>query len=415
MRKIEIMAPVGSFEALGAAIEAGCNSVYFGVQQLNMRTRAAHNFTLEELVEVAQRCKDAGIRSYITLNVLLYEHDMSMMRQIIDTAKKAGISAIIVQDMAAIQYAREVGMPIQASTQLSISNFETVKFYGQFADTVVLARELDLSMMKRICDGIEKEQIRGPSGELVRVEVFVHGALCIAQSGRCHMSLLQNNTSAQRGACLQECRRKYRIVDDETGKEMVVDNEYVMSPKDLCALPFLDKLIETGVSVLKIEGRGRSPLYVSTVVRVYREAADAVLDGTFSQEKVDEWMKRLEKVYNRGFTDGYYLGRKLPEWSGDPGNHATHERIFVGNVVHYYPRVGVAEIEVQATSLEKGEEYAIMGKITGVLEDTVNEMKVEDVSVEKAKQGDVLTIPVRRLVHRNDKMYVIRKRPTRVA
>lgn len=415
MKKIEIMAPVGSFEALGAAIEAGCNSVYFGVQQLNMRTRAAHNFTLEELVEVAQRCKDAGIRSYITLNVLLYEHDMSMMRQIIDTAKKAGISAIIVQDMAAIQYAREINMPIQASTQLSISNFETVKFYAQFADTIVLARELDLSMMKRICDGIEKEQIRGPSGELVRVEVFVHGALCIAQSGRCHMSLLQNNTSAQRGACLQECRRKYRIIDDETGKEMTVDNEYVMSPKDLCALPFIDKLIETGVSVLKIEGRGRSPLYVSTVVRVYREAADAVLDGTFSQEKVDEWMKRLEKVYNRGFTDGYYLGRKLPEWSGDPGNHATHERIFVGNVVHYYPRVGVAEIEVQATSLEKGEEYAIMGKITGVLEDTVNEMKVEDAPVEKAKQGDVLTIPVRRLVHRNDKMYVIRKRSTRVA
>ncbi|MFA7277685.1 MAG: peptidase U32 family protein [Candidatus Gracilibacteria bacterium] len=415
MKKIEIMAPVGSFEALGAAIEAGCNSVYFGVQQLNMRTRAAHNFTLEELVEVAQRCKDAGIRSYITLNVLLYEHDMSMMRQIIDTAKKAGISAIIVQDMAAIQYAREINMPIQASTQLSISNFETVKFYAQFADTIVLARELDLSMMKRICDGIEKEQIRGPSGELVRVEVFVHGALCIAQSGRCHMSLLQNNTSAQRGACLQECRRKYRIIDDETGKEMTVDNEYVMSPKDLCALPFIDKLIETGVSVLKIEGRGRSPLYVSTVVRVYREAADAVLDGTFSQEKVDEWMKRLEKVYNRGFTDGYYLGRKLPEWSGDPGNHATHERIFVGNVVHYYPRVGVAEIEVQATNLEKGEEYAIMGKITGVLEDTVNEMKVEDAPVEKAKQGDVLTIPVRRLVHRNDKMYVIRKRSTRVA
>lgn len=414
MKNIEIMAPVGSFEALGAAIEAGCNSVYFGVQQLNMRTRAAHNFSLEELVEVADRCKEAGIRSYITLNVLLYEHDMAMMRQIIDTAKKAGISAIIVQDMAAIQYAREIGMPIQASTQLSISNFESMKFYAQFADTIVLARELDLPMMKRICDGIQKEQIKGPSGELVRIEVFVHGALCIAQSGRCHMSLLQNNTSAQRGACLQECRKKYRIIDDETGKEMVVDNEYVLSPKDLCAIPFLDKLIDTGISVLKIEGRGRSPLYVSTVVRVYREAADSVLNGTFTQERVQEWMKRLEKVYNRGFTEGYYLGRKLPEWSGDPGNHATHERIFVGNVVHYYPRVGVAEIEVQATDLMKGEEYAIMGKVTGVLEDTVQEMKIDDAPVEKSQKGVIVTLPVRRAVRRNDKMYVLRKRPGHV-
>lgn len=413
-RKIEIMAPVGSFEALGAAIEAGCNSIYFGVAQLNMRTRAAHNFTLEELKEVADRCKAAGIRSYITLNVLLYEHDLAMMRKIVDTAKEAGISAIIAQDIAAIQYARQIGMSVQASTQLSISNFESVKFYAQFADTIVLAREVDLPMMKRICDGIISEQVKGPAGELVRIEVFVHGALCIAQSGRCHMSLLQNNTSAQRGACLQECRRKYRVIDDETGKEMVVDNEYIMSPKDLCALPFLDALIDTGVSVLKIEGRGRSPVYVSTVVRVYREAADAVLNGTFTREKVTEWMKQLETVYNRGFTDGYYLGRKLPEWSGDPGNHATEERVFVGNVVHYYGRVGIAEIEIQANEIKKGDKYALMGKVTGLIQGNVEEMKIDDQFVEQSGKGVIITMRVPRLVHRNDKLYLIRKPIARV-
>lgn len=413
-RKIEIMAPVGSFEALGAAIEAGCNSIYFGVAQLNMRTRAAHNFTLEELKEVADRCKAAGIRSYITLNVLLYEHDLAMMRKIVDTAKEAGISAIIAQDIAAIQYARQIGMSVQASTQLSISNFESVKFYAQFADTIVLAREVDLPMMKRICDGIVSEQVKGPAGELVRIEVFVHGALCIAQSGRCHMSLLQNNTSAQRGACLQECRRKYRVIDDETGKEMVVDNEYIMSPKDLCALPFLDALIDTGVSVLKIEGRGRSPVYVSTVVRVYREAADAVLNGTFTREKVTEWMKQLETVYNRGFTDGYYLGRKLPEWSGDPGNHATEERVFVGNVVHYYGRVGIAEIEIQANEIMKGDKYALMGKVTGLIQGNVEEMKIDDQFVEQSGKGVIITMRVPRLVHRNDKLYLIRKPIARV-
>ncbi len=412
MKKIEIMAPVGSFEALEAAIESGCNSIYFGVEQLNMRTRAAHNFTLEELAEVATRCKEAGIRSYITLNVLLYEHDMGMMHQIIDAAKKAGIDAIIAQDVSAILYARQVGMGVQASTQLSISNFESVKFYAQYADTIVLARELDLRMMKRICDGIIEEQVRGPNGNMVKIEVFAHGALCIAQSGRCHMSLLQNNTSAQRGACLQECRHKYRIINDETGKEMVVDNQYVLSPKDLCTLPFLDKLIGTGVDVLKIEGRGRSPIYVSTVIRVYREASDAVLDGSFSQEKIDGWMRQLETVYNRGFTDGYYLGRKLPEWSGAPGNRATQERVFVGTVVHYYPRVQVAEIQIQARDVAKGEQYAILGKTTGVMQGVIDEMKVEEESVERAPKGNIITMRVPRAVHRNDKLYALIPTPT---
>lgn len=409
MRKIEIMAPVGSFEALEAAIESGCDSIYFGVAQLNMRTRSAHNFSLEELAEVADRCRLAGVRSYITLNVLLYEHDMSMMRTIIDTARLAGINAIIAQDIAAIQYARQVGVSVQASTQLSISNFESVKFYAQFADTIVLAREVDISMMKRICDGIISENVRGPSGDLVKIEVFVHGALCIAQSGRCHMSLLQNNTSAQRGACLQECRHKYRIIDDETGKEMAVDNAYVLSPKDLCTLPFLDALIDTGVSVLKIEGRGRSPVYVSTVIRVYREARDAVLNGTFTSEKITVWVNDLESVYNRGFTDGYYLGRKLPEWSGNPDNRATEERIYAGNVVHYFDKIGVAEVSVQANEIEKGDSYAIMGKVTGLVRGSVVEMKIDEKFVERSGKGVIVTMRVPRAVRRNDKLYLLRK------
>lgn len=413
MKKVEIMAPVGSFEALEAAIDSGCDSVYFGVVQLNMRSRSAHNFTLEELSDVAKRCKSAEIRSYITLNVLLYEHDMSMMRAVIDAAKAAGIDAIIAQDIAAVQYARQVGISVQASTQLSISNFESVKFYAQFADTIVLAREVDLPMMKRICDGIINEDVRGPLGELVKIEVFAHGALCIAQSGRCHMSLLQNNTSAQRGACLQECRRKYRIIDDETGKEMVVDNSYVLSPKDLCTLPFLDALIATGVSALKIEGRGRSPIYVSTVVRVYREAKDAVLNDTFSREKVEVWMKDLESVYNRGFTDGYYLGKKLPDWSGDPGNHATQERVYIGNIIHYYDKIGIAEVAVQANEIKKGDSYAIMGKVTGLIRDNVGEMKIDETFVESSGKGVVVTMRVPRAVRRNDKLYLLRKPLTR--
>ncbi len=415
MNKAEVMAPVGSFAALEAAIKAGCDSIFFGVQQLNMRARSSKNFDLEDLKEVAKRCQKAEINSYITLNTLLYEHDMSLMKQIIDTAKEAGITAIIIQDMAALQYAHQIGMPVHASTQLSISNFETVKFYAQFADTIVLAREVDLKMMKHICDKIVEENVCGPSGEQVKIEVFVHGALCIAQSGRCQMSLLQFNTSAQRGACLQECRKKYKVIDEETGKEMQTSNNgYIMSPKDLCTLPFLDKLVETGVAVLKIEGRGRSPQYVDTVVRVYREAVDALAEGTFTHEKIDAWMKELGKVYNRGFTDGYYLGQQLPEWSGKSGNQSTEERVYVGQVAHYFPKAKIAELDVQALEIKKGDKLVIMGDTTGVLYDDIKSMMKDDEFVDVSGKQNLVTIPISKRVRRNDKVYLLKKRALNV-
>lgn len=404
------MAPVGSFEALAAAINAGCDSVYFGVEQLNMRARAAHNFTTEELKEVAATCREHGVRSYLTMNTLLYQHDLTLMRKILDTAKAADISAVIIQDIAAIQYARSIGLSIHASTQLSISNYEAVKFYAQFADTIVLAREVDMDMMREICENIQKDQLKGPAGELVRIEVFVHGALCIAQSGRCQMSLITTNTSAQRGACLQECRKKYKITDEETGTEMVVENGYVLSPTDLCCLPFLDKLAATGVSVFKIEGRGKSADYVSKVVQCYREARDAIAEGTFTPEKVEHWMEELKSVYNRGFSEGYYLGRKLPEWSGDSGNKSTDEKIYVGEVNHYFGKAKVAELNILAHELKKGDRFVIMGKTTGALFGQVEEMMKDEAPVENSGKPSLVTIPLAETVREHDKLYLLKTR-----
>ncbi|MBT5016587.1 U32 family peptidase [Candidatus Peregrinibacteria bacterium] len=398
------MAPVGSFAALTAAIEAGANSVYFGVQQLNMRARSAANFTLDDLREIAKTCNDAGVRTYLTVNTVLYDHDLTLMRAIIDTAKEANVTAIIAQDMAAILYANKIGMTIHISTQLSISNYEGVKFYSQFADTIVLAREVDLDSIAAICKKIKEEDLRGPAGELVKIEIFVHGALCIAQSGRCQMSLLQSNTSAQRGACLHECRKKYEVKDMETGHELRIRDNYIMSPKDLCSLPFLDKLIESGVAVLKIEGRGRSPQYVDVVVRVYREARDAIFAKEFTEKKKKEWMKQLGTVYNRGFCDGYYLGKPLPEWSGYSKNRSTDERIFVGRVTHYFPKVGIAEISVDAQKFKKGDHLVIMGNTTGVMYVDVEEVRQDEES------SKTVTIPVPDRVRLNDKVYLVTKR-----
>jgi len=406
----EIMAPAGSFESLGAAINSGANSIFFGVQQLNMRARSAKQFTLEDLEEIANQCKAAGIKSYITLNVLLYEHDMQLMRSIIDKAKETGINAVIVQDIAAISYASQIGMPIQASTQLSISNYESVKFYAKFADTIVLAREVDLPSMKNICQRIKEDKLRGPSGELIKIEVFVHGALCIAQSGRCHMSLLQTNTSAQRGACLQECRKKYRIIDDETGKEMMVDNEYILSPKDLCTLPFLDEMIHAGISIFKIEGRGRSAQYVDIVTRVYRQAAQAVCAGTFTKEKITKWMEELKKVYNRGFTDGYYLGKELPDWSKTSGNQSTEERVYIGDIVHYFKKAAVAELFVRAHGLKKGDKLVIMGKTTGVVYSDVEQIMIDNKFIDESAKQTTITMPIKKQVRQNDKVYILKKR-----
>lgn len=414
MQKIEIMAPVGSFESLSAAIHAGCNSVYFGVEQLNMRARAAHNFTLEELKEVAAICKENEVRSYLTMNTLLYQHDLTLMRKILDTAKEADVSAVIIQDIAAIQYARTIGLSIHASTQLSISNYEAVKFYAQFADTIVLAREVDMEMMREICDNIQKDQLKGPAGELVRIEVFVHGALCIAQSGRCQMSLITTNTSAQRGACLQECRKKYRVIDEETGTEMVIDNEYVLSPTDLCCLPFLDKLAATGVSVFKIEGRGKTADYVSKVVQCYREARDAIMEGTFTQEKIDHWMEELKSVYNRGFSEGYYLGRKLPEWSGYSRNKSTDEKFYVGEVSHYFSKAKVMEINILAHELKLGDRFVIMGKTTGAVFGTVEEMMKDEEKITTSGKQCLVTVPFAETVREHDKVYLIKNRALNV-
>lgn len=404
------MAPAGSFEALSAAINSGCNSVYFGVQHLNMRSRAANNFKLTELEEVSKICSEAGVKSYITLNTLLYQHDMTLMKRIIDEAKRTGISAIIVQDVAAMLYAREVGMSVQASTQLSISNFESVKFYAQFADTIVLARELDLEMIRQICQKVQEEQLKGPSGNLVKIECFVHGALCIAQSGRCQMSLVSNNTSAQRGACLQECRKSYRIIDEESGTELKVENSYVLSPKDLCTLPFLDKLVAAGIDVFKIEGRGRAPEYVATVVNAYREAVDSIVEGSFGQEKVDQWMVELEKVYNRGYSDGYYLGKLLPDWSASSGSQATEEKEFIGTIDHYYPKTKIAQIKMQSGKMAKGDNILIIGKSTGAIRSLVENIKRDHQDISMAEKSDLITIPVEEKVKKNDKVYLVKAR-----
>lgn len=411
MKKPEIMAPAGSFASLAAAINAGCNSVYFGVEQLNMRARASDNFTTDDLPEIAERCNKAGVRSYLTMNTILYQHDMKQMERIMDAAKAAGIDVAIVADVAALQYANKIGISAHASTQLSISNMEAVRFYAQFCDTVVLAREVDLATVKYITKTIEKEQVVGPRGELVKIEIFVHGALCIAQSGRCHMSILQTNTSAQRGACLQECRKKYRIIEEETGREMRVENEYILSPKDLCCIDFLDKVVDAGVSILKVEGRGRSPQYVDMVISCYSEAVEAIADGTYSKKKIDGWIERLKKVYNRGFCDGYYLGKPLPDWSGFSGNRSKDQRVFVGLVKHYFARAGVAEIQLQAHPLKLGDKIVIIGGTTGVVYTDVTQIRNEDdKDVEEITHPHLITLPLADRVRSNDKVYILRKR-----
>lgn len=404
------MSPVGSFESLAAAINAGCDSVYFGVEQLNMRARSSYNFKIEEIAEVVKRAKAAGVKTYVTMNTLLYEHDMSLMKRILDEAKKADVSAIIIADVAAMQYAKEIGLSVHASTQLSISNYDAVKFYALFADTMVLARELDLNMMKIICDSIKRDQLKGPGGKLVKVEIFVHGALCVAQSGRCQMSLIQTNTSAQRGACLQECRKKYRIIDEDTGNELLLDNQYVLSPKDLCTIDFLDKIVDAGIAVFKIEGRGKTADYVDVVTRVYREAVDAIFDGTYGEEKIADWMERLGTVYNRGFSDGYYLGKPLADWSGYAGNRAKNERVFVGIAKHYFPKAAVAEIALQAHPVKLGDKLMIMGGTTGVVEGEVTSMMIDEKSVESAQHPAIVTIPFSNVVRPNDKVYLLKER-----
>ena len=407
--KIELMAPAGSFESMQAALDNGADSIYFGVEQLNMRAHASINFTLEDLPEISKRCKEKNVRTYLTLNTIIYDHDLTIIKTLLDRAKEAEITAVIVMDQAVISYARSIGMEIHISTQINITNIETLKFYAMFADTVVLSRELSLGQIKKICEQVKKQDVRGPSGNLVEIEVFGHGALCMAVSGKCYMSLHTFNSSANRGACKQNCRKPYTVIDKESGVELEIDNEYIMSPKDLCTIDFLDELVEAGISVLKIEGRGRAPEYVAKTIKTYREAIDSVADGTYSQEKIEEWMNELEKVYNRGFWGGYYLGKKLGEWSKTPGSQATQKKIFIGIGQHYYPKAKIAEFVIQAFDIKVGDIILITGPTTGAQEIEVTEMYVNDKKNNSATKGDLVTFPLPFRIRLSDKLYKIVK------
>lgn len=408
--KIELMCPAGDFTSLQAALDNGADSVYFGVEQLNMRARATANFTIEDLPEIARRCKEKNVRTYLTLNTIIYDHDLSIIKTLLDKAKAADLTAVIAMDQAVIAYARQIGMEVHISTQINITNIETVKFYAMFADTMVMSRELSLNQVKKICQQIEKEQIKGPSGNLVEIEIFGHGALCMAVSGKCYLSLHSHNSSANRGACKQNCRKKYTVIDQESGFEIELDNEYMMSPKDLCTIDFLDQVIDTGVKVLKIEGRGRAPEYVATVTKCYREAIDAIAEGTFTKEKITNWMERLETVYNRGFWSGYYLGQKLGEWSENPGSNATQKKIYIGKGRHFYPKSNIAEFLIEAYDLSLGDRVLIQGPTTGSQEMIVEEMLIDQKEgATTATKSDIITFKTDFRVRPSDKLYKIVK------
>ena len=392
--ELEIMAPAGNFGCLMAAIQGGANSVYFGIGQLNMRSHSANNFRREDLPEIVRICRSYGVRAYMTLNITLYGEDLAPAYEILDAAKAAGIDAVIASDMAVILYCRKVGLEVHISTQLSISNVEALRFYAQWADVVVLARELRLEQVKAIHEAIVKEQITGPSGNLVRIEMFAHGAFCMAVSGKCYLSLAAYGQSANRGACMQVCRRGYLVTDRETGNEIHVDNQYLMSPKDLCTIEFLDKFVEAGVKVFKIEGRARSADYVKTTASCYRRAADAVADGTFTPALGAALKEELATVFNRGFWDGYYLGAKMGEWSSIYGSHATRRKVYVGKVTNWFARIGVAEVEVQATPLHQGDDILFIGHTTGILEMTIDDLRVDLQPATEAPQGIRCSIAV---------------------
>lgn len=406
-QKIELMSPAGSYESLMAAIKAGCNSVYFGVEQLNMRARSANNFTLEDLKQIAQIGKDNDVKTYLTLNTVLYDHDIALMKSIVNAAKESGITAIIASDHAVLNYAKKEGVEVHISTQANISNIDTIEFYANFADVVVLARELSLKQVAEITREIKRRNITGPAGRLIEVEIFAHGALCMAISGKCYLSLHSNYASANRGACIQNCRKSYIVTDKEDGVEFEVDNEYIMSAKDLCTIDFLDQILDAGVSVLKIEGRGRSADYVYTVTKCYREAIDSYNEGTYTQEKIEDWKKRLETVFNRGFWDGYYLGKKMGEWNKEYGSNATKRKIYIGRGLKYFEKSGVGEFKLESHNLNVGDEIMITGPTTGYIETKVAELRLDDKAVEKVNKGDVFTFPVSEKVRPSDKLYKV--------
>ncbi len=405
--ELEIMAPAGNFECLHAAIQGGANSVYFGVGNLNMRSHSANNFQPEDLKEVVRICREAGVKTYLTLNIILYGEDIQAAHEALDAAKEAGVSAVIASDMAAIMYCRQIGMEVHISTQLSISNAEALRFYAQFADVVVLARELNLRQVREVYDTIVKDHITGPSGNLVRIEMFAHGAFCMAISGKCYLSLHAYGASANRGACYQICRRGYEVTDLETGNQLHIDNKYIMSPKDLCTIEFMDKFIESGVKVFKIEGRARSAEYVKKVVSCYRKAADAVCDGTYTPELTAALKSELSQVFNRGFWDGYYQGAKLGEWSDVYGSQATRTKVYCGKVTNWFDKIGVAEISVESAPLHVGDTVMAIGPTTGVHEFTVDDMRVDLKPAEVAQKGIRCSVAVKGArLRRSDKVYL---------
>lgn len=405
-KDIEIMAPAGSWESLRAAIQGGADSVYFGIGELNMRARSSDNFTAEELPAITEVCRENGIKSYLTLNIVLYDDETDTIRGVLSAAKKAGVNAVIATDQAAIMAAREAGLEVHLSTQLNISNSAALKFYSQWADVAVLSRELNLQQVRKIYDTIGRDDIRGPGGEPVRLEVFIHGALCMSISGKCYLSLHEDNASANRGNCYQICRRSYIVTDKESGRELEIDNEFIMSPKDLCTIGFLDQIIDAGARVLKIEGRARSAEYVKTVSECYSEAVEAVINGTFGKEKAEGWMTRLSTVFNRGFWDGYYLGQRLGEWTTTYGSAATKRKIYIGKVTNYFSRLSVAEIKLEAGDLSTGDTIIFTGPTTGITEHTVSELRDEATNpAEKVSKGNLCSVPLPVQVRRSDKVF----------
>ncbi len=404
-RSIELMSPAGSYESLMAAIKAGCNSMYFGVEQLNMRARSSNNFTLDDLKKIAKIGKENNVKTYLTLNTILYDHDINLMKSIVDAAKENGITAIIASDHAAMNYAKKVGMEIHISTQANVSNIDTVEFYSNFADVVVLARELSLKQVAEISREIKRRNITGPAGKLIELEIFAHGALCMAVSGKCYLSLHSHFSSANRGACIQNCRKSYVVTDKDEGIEFEVDNEFIMSAKDLCTIDFIDKILDAGVSVLKLEGRGRSVDYVHTVTKCYNNAINSYLDGTYTPEKAAEWKEELATVYNRGFWDGYYLGRKMGEWCNENGSKSSRKKVYIGKGVKYFEKASVGEFKCESHSLSIGEEIMISGPTTGYIQMQINELRVNGIPIDKVSKGDSFSLVCNEKIRPSDKLY----------
>ncbi len=403
--KVELMAPAGSFESMAAAIKAGADSIYFGIEQLNMRARSTNNFTIDDLPEIHEVCSKHNVKTYLTLNTILYDHDISLMKKIIVAVKESKIDAVIASDYAVFNQAKKEGVKIHISTQANVSNIDSIEFFSQFSDVVVLARELTLKQVESIVKEIKRRDLRGISGELMKVEIFAHGALCMAVSGKCYLSLHSNYASANRGACIQNCRKSYVVIDKEDGVELEIDNEYIMSAKDLCTIDFLDTVIDTGVKVLKIEGRGRSADYVHTTIQCYREAIDSIEDGTYSREKVALWKERLATVFNRGFWDGYYLGKTIGEWNNEYGSKATKKKIYVAKGLKYYDDAKAGEFRMESHSIALGDEVLIIGPTTGVIQTFVDELRLNNVTTDTVKKGDVFTLPLNEKLRPSDRLY----------